>query len=354
MLKNMVLLHWGASLLPLAAPTAEGAPDQLLTIEGVHFQVLYDVRDDAAERYLQNAELTLVAFQNVMRRLKIPLKSPRADLQIVLLNEWIGEALTLRERLPAGSYIEGFYDEKSNRTFLINVWKGGAPVLGNDYLEWFREHGISSMEVPSMSHSPGPVWSFSDATVAAMRAELFDPITEQKERVTANHEVAHQVSFNVGPLVRESMIPMWINEGLACLFEVPMPCCDDGSVPVNDLRLTDISAPDVLPPIKRLITQYRAWDGDPTASAQRYAYAWSLAHFLLHRHADGMSNYLHTMSEKKPGELVSEKQTIAEFEAAFGPVDEVDKAWRVYVADLLARADKSDKDPPPPDANAAP
>lgn len=342
MTKNKVPPRLSAVLFLMAFLTAEGSPDPQLSMEDVHFQVSYDVRGDAAERYLQNAERTLQAFQNVLRRLKVPLKSPRANLQIVLLDQWAGEALDLRNRLSAGPQIEGLYDEESNRTFLINVWKGRSLVRGNDSLDPVLQHGITSMEVPSISHSPGPVWCFSDATVAAMRAEWFDPLIEQRERVTANHEVTHQISFNVGPLVRNTMIPMWLKEGLACLFEVPMPCCDDGLVPVNDLRLADISTPAELPPIRELITQNRAWDGDPVGSAQRYAHAWALTHFLLHRRADGMGTYLRNMSQRKPNEVFSARQTMAEFEAAFGPVDEsLEKEWRSYVTELIARTDPS-------------
>ncbi len=179
-------------------------------------------------------------------------------------------------------------------------------------------------------------------------------VQEAYLRTVLQHEIAHEVLTNSSVFAFGAIYPLWLSEGFACLFEVPLPCCNGDQIPVNDLRLADIGSPQELPSIGTSLRRIRPWDGEKVNSAKRYAHAWAFAHFLIHRHRDGMRSFLQKIMtiEPNPGDV--HHVAIDEFEAAFGPVDEVDKAWRAYVAELLARAKKPDPVAPPPDANAAP
>lgn len=183
-----------------------------------------------------------------------------------------------------------------------------------------------------------------------------DPgLQEAYLRTVLQHETTHQVLTNLGVVSFGVIYPFWISEGLACLFEVPLPCCQDDRIPVNDLRLADVGSPKELPRIKFLVSEIGTWEGKAAHSPQEYAQAWALAHFLMHRRRDEMRTFLQKIMAVEPDEGQVHYGAIDEFETAFGPADDkLDKEWREYVADLLARAKKPDPVVPPPDADAAP
>lgn len=207
-----------------------------------------------------------------------------------------------------------------------------------------------------------------------MRAGIFDPkqncvffvakfpgppddpgLQDAYLRTVLQHEIAHAVLTNSSVFAFGAIYPLWLSEGFACLFEVPLPCCNGDQIPVNDLRLADIGSPQELPSIGTLLRRVQPWDGDKVNSAKRYAHAWAFAHFLIHRHRDGMRSFLQKIMtiEPNPGDV--HHVAIDEFEAAFGPADnKLDKEWRAYVAELIARTKQPDPVAPPPDANAAP
>jgi len=180
-------------------------------------------------------------------------------------------------------------------------------------------------------------------------------VQEAYLRTVLQHEIAHAVLTNSSVFAFGAIYPLWLSEGFACLFEVPLPCCNGEQIPVNDLRLADIGSPQELPSIGTLLRRIQPWDGDRVNSAKRYAHAWALAHFLIHRHRDGMRSFLQKIMTIEPNSGDVHHVAIDEFEAAFGPADnKLDKEWRAYVADLIARAKTPDHVATPSDANAAP
>ena len=167
-----------------------------------------------------------------------------------------------------------------------------------------------------------------------------DPgLQEAYLRTVLQHEATHQVLTNLGVVSFGVIYPFWISEGLACLFEVPLPCCDDDRIPVNELRLADVGSPEELPRIKFLVSEIGTWEGKAAHSPKEYAQAWALAHFLMHRRRDEMRTFLQKIMAVEPDEGDVHYGAMDEFEAVFGPADnKLDKEWRDYVADLLAQS----------------
>lgn len=250
-------------------------------------------------------------------------------------------------------------------------------------VQYFARLGLSMRPINSESKMRVRIfddWETRKKEISAvglrinMRAAIFDPkqncvffvakfpdppdnsaLQEVYLRTVLQHEATHQVLTNLGVVSFGVIYPFWISEGLACLFEVPLPCCKDHRIPVNDLRLADVGAPEKLPRIKLLVSEIGTWEGKAAHSPQEYAHAWALAHFLIHRRHDEMGTFLKKIMEDEPDAGDNHIAAMDEFEAAFGPADnKLDNEWRAYVADLIARAKSPDRVATPSDTNAAP
>jgi len=163
-------------------------------------------------------------------------------------------------------------------------------------------------------------------------------------RTVIQHEITHQVLAILGVVDGGVIYPTWISEGLPCLFEIPLPCCDKGTVPVNSLRLADIGSPDELPPIRSFVSG-RHGDKENSPKAVLYARAWALAHFLVHRKTEEFRGYFQAIMRVQHDEGDVHSEAWEQFEAAFGPADELDREWREYVADLLVQAKRPEPQP---------
>jgi hypothetical protein len=51
------------------------------------------------------------------------------------------------------------------------------------------------------------------------------------------------------------------------------------------------------------------------------------------------------MSERKPEDILSGEEILAEFEVAFGPADELEREWRDYIAELIRGSKRSEPRP---------
>lgn len=336
------------------APENENAAfiEERRTKDSLRFRISFTGAEDAADRCLGSAEHTMDAVAAVMVQHGFPFQVPREPLNIVLLDDASHYPPELRPRMPEAIAVTGFYDEELNKTYLVNLRTRHRETAQFHVYDKMTEQEGSSLEVPSTSYSEGFVRGVGERVIQTVQPSLTDAALEQAEQLTVQHEIAHQVFFNCGVLVRGGAYPIWLREGLACLFEVPMPCCRDGIVPINWLRHADIAAPRDLPSVKDLLTMPRAWDRDPVVASRRYAHAWSLTHMLLHRRPREMREYLRVLAARPTGSHPADEQEWAEFEAAFGPVDEVDGAWRAYVTELSAAFRRSQ--PPPPGAGGPP
>jgi hypothetical protein len=169
--------------------------------------------------------------------------------------------------------------------------------------------------------------------------------------------VAHQLFFNRGIHIFEAQNPGWLVEGIACLFETPPTASGAGVGSINQMRLRDfrtilgggdpsrrLSAGDLSTayasgkflPLKELI-------GDANLFSRRndlnivhyYTQGWSLVAYLQRRHRDEFAEYLRVLATRTPGQKLTAKRELADFEAAFGEIDEkFEERWCTYIVDL--------------------
>ena len=109
-------------------------------------------------------------------------------------------------------------------------------------------------------------------------------------RRTLRHEAFHQFAHErIGPT-----LPLWVNEGLAQIFEFGVRCGDEllmGQVPPAALREVRaiVEANGLIDFASLLEMDERAWHAamaDPRAGAVLYAQSWAMVHFLAYATGD--------------------------------------------------------------------
>jgi hypothetical protein len=162
-------------------------------------------------------------------------------------------------------------------------------------------------------------------------------------RTVIQHETAHQVLYNTGLHVRGGSNPIWLVEGLACLFETPPGRSGTGLGAVDQLRLQDfrdavagtaaarrLTADDYLNAIaagrivspRELITNPALLHEPGPDRATHYAATWALTMYLQRAHGQKLADYLQALSRRQPGQPVTAEEELALFERHFGPPDE--------------------------------
>ena len=148
---------------------------------------------------------------------------------------------------------------------------------------------------------------------------------------TTMHEACHQIAFATG--ISKSTHPVWLNEGLATLFEASQRGALD-PYSKNHTRLADLQrfreshrGGD----LRRLVTGV-VFTEDPSAFA--YAEAWAFTSFLLHRHPGALRRLLMDApsidATKDPSEQALERIR----EVLGSDLDRVEREWKRYVETL--------------------
>lgn len=155
---------------------------------------------------------------------------------------------------------------------------------------------------------------------------------------TLLHEATHQLAYNCGLHRRYADNPMWLTEGLAMCAE-----SSEASRTSVDVRLTR-------PNNERLIdfknylrggraagslaTLLESEDGFRDAESQSDAYceSWALSWFLIREHREEYVEFLRMVSQKPLMSWDDPATRMADFEAAFGDIDELERDFLRWIA----------------------
>ncbi len=153
---------------------------------------------------------------------------------------------------------------------------------------------------------------------------------------TVIHEAVHQLSFNIGLQTRYADNPVWFSEGLAMYFETPDLEARSGwrtIGQINPVRLDRYrSLAKQRPPEIRSLLATDDRFRDPQLALDAYAEAWALHFFLLRTQKEKYNNYLQMLDTKPPVKWDTPDQRVADFEAAFGPLADVEKEQAKFMA----------------------
>lgn len=153
---------------------------------------------------------------------------------------------------------------------------------------------------------------------------------------TVIHEAVHQLSFNLGLQTRYADNPVWFSEGLAMYFETPDLDARAGWKTIGKInpgRLDRYRSLSRTSP--RQIRSLIATDDrfrDPQTAIDAYAEAWALHFFLLRTQTEKYNEYLQAIGAKPPLRWETPDQRVADFEAAFGPLADVEREQWKFIA----------------------
>lgn len=146
---------------------------------------------------------------------------------------------------------------------------------------------------------------------------------------TVVHEATHQIAFNCGLHTRLSDCPLWFSEGIAVFFETPDVTSARGWRTIGGVnrprldRFHDYLRTRPSDSLRTLVVSDARFR-NVAQGLDAYAEAWALTYFLLNQRREATIEYLKVLSAKSPMVWDDEATRLAEFETAFGPIDELD------------------------------
>lgn len=161
------------------------------------------------------------------------------------------------------------------------------------------------------------------------RIITFDPTGGRSTRKdwafnsTLIHEAVHQTSFNVGVHKRFGFTPLWLLEGLACMFEAKgvhnSMYYSDVKDRINKSRLASLQhyyrKKRVQGKLLNFIAKDEAFDRDPAVA---YAYSWGLTFFLAEKYPSQFFAFIRNDVKRREFREYTPKQRVSAFTEIFG------------------------------------
>ena len=333
-----------------------------------HFVVAYDTTQETVRQLTDRVEATYAGVARFCTFNEIAFHAPTAPLEILLFDDPQSFA---RYAATLGVHAEGlagFYAPGTQRSAFFNV-------LNHPNLAEFRQE-ISRLEqeVARLSSRQFSPTEQADKDEALKRLHQYrkrrDRIVERLNRTVVQHETVHHLLFAAGVHVRNGPNPVWLVEGVACLFEPPPTGKGSGLGVTNQMRLADFRdacgenlSPDAprprtlkpedlqqalasgrFLPLRRLValddlTEY----GADSNLGYIYAEIWGLTFYLQRTHREAFVRYIAEVSGRGAGPPFAPEVELAQFEAAFGPLDaKFERDWAAFIFDLTFTPETAD------------
>ena len=159
---------------------------------------------------------------------------------------------------------------------------------------------------------------------------------------TLIHEAVHQTSFNVGVHKRFAFTPLWVLEGLACMFEAKgvynSTYYADLKDRVNQNRLRSLQhfyrQKRVQGKLIEFVANDKMFDRDPSLA---YSYSWGLTFFLAEKYPAKFFKFLNEDAERKEFRQFTAKQRVKAFKSTFGSdINGLEKRMERFIMSLKA------------------
>jgi len=260
-------------------------------LDSKHFLAISNAPDEFTEERLYNCETIYALFFTHFRKKGFNVRQPGARLMVAIFDSQAGFEAYLGRTMPStttGIYHTPsnrlvVYDYAQNRSFIANKKKGEQ--LASQFRSPLARQRISgSFSRSAQTHR-------ADTNVG-----------------TIMHEVAHQLSFNVGLLNREGDVPLWLAEGLACYCEATMNGSWQGIGEPNALRAAALAGPargeGAFIPLRSLLTSDDWLRKAPNVQQALLGYAqgWALFRMLMEQRPRTLRDYLALLYDRRTSE----------------------------------------------------
>ncbi|HEY3244070.1 MAG TPA: DUF1570 domain-containing protein, partial [Phycisphaerae bacterium] len=340
----------------LGASAAELVGHAFKTRRTDHFVVAYDASDLSARDLCQRLEATFDGVLRFCRFNGIPCQSLAQRLEVYFFASYAEFDAYARSLGSSAGAWSGFYYSGNNRAAFYDS-------LDDPLLRPLLEQIEGRRKALEPLAGEGKRRSANSSAIARLRQELArlerqrDEHVERRNRLIVQHEAAHQILYNLGVHVIGGQNPNWLTEGLACLFETPPGNAGAGAVALNQLRLRDfrdacqkqnngarLTDEQVrramntgeFAPLRELVGDVRMLlDQENRSLIYRYAQAWSLVCYLQRARRAEFADYLRALAQRPVGREFTPAEELADFERAFGPLDETfERRWANYILGL--------------------
>lgn len=148
----------------------------------------------------------------------------------------------------------------------------------------------------------------------------------------ARHEATHQLLQTSGLLRADRTYPFWIDEGLACYFELHEGLATTRPSLAGSGRLAlyrKLEADKRLRPLNGLLLRRPGTTEKGSTVDEEYAQAWALTHFVITRHPEPLAAYLRELTDAPPA-----RDEPALFRKHFPDPAAIETEWREYMKKL--------------------
>ncbi|MDO4571397.1 MAG: DUF1570 domain-containing protein [Planctomycetia bacterium] len=282
----------------------EQLPGEFKLHKTAHYTILYSTSEEYARWAGILMERLYDTFESFWKKLGVDLAEPEFPLVIVIFaNMREYHDFADDEMGGIGTDVIGYYNFMTNRVVCYD---------------------LSGSETYAPDRASKPFRS--------VISEILSRPQAKKQVATIIHEAVHQLAYNRGIAVRGGDTPLWFNEGIALYFESPNFSNDygwRGIGRVNPFRLPafhDFLTRREPGELKIFLTDDSLFTQAETVG-DAYAEAWALTWFLIRSRPKEYAEYMRTLAKKKPLVGDSPEDRLADFEAAFGPVLDLDRTF---------------------------
>jgi hypothetical protein len=298
-----------------------------------HFFVLYNGDLEVVKDFIHRLEITYTAVHRFVAQMGIDITYPKQKLPVLFCSDFdeynarcqqlagVGapsDAAGLYWRFPLDFSI--FYDMSQVR-----------------FIKETEEKARKLQEEARAATDPGV--RRDKSREARWYLNRIDIYQQESNRSVVQHELAHQLLFNLGFHKFDADNPQWFVEGMATLFEPPPGKRGAGFNVINQHRLGEIREKVA----GMSAEQFKSFIGSPSPgggmmSSEGYAQSWAICYYLVKRQRKVLPQYVKLIRSRRRGETILPKQDVEDFEKCFGRIDEMFvKRWSNYIRKLPYR-----------------
>lgn len=356
-----ITILWAISAPPTPTPEGDLATrltgiigEQAKLRETKHFAIAYDTTTETLSALTARLEATHTFVERYCEGLGLAVQASTGPLGVLLFDDYGDYTAHCNKHGVSSTTAAGFYDQQTNLATFVNTFNTPQLKGINEEIQKLQQH-LKGLAKGSSSRDKNTRRDFLRRNLTILGNQR-DAIVKQFNRFVIQHEVAHQLLFNLGVHVFGADNPIWLLEGMACLFEVPQVRSRQSVGRTNHMRLADLR--DALAvkldrrkitddgfaqavesgriiPLSRLISDPDVFAAAGSNLIATYAQAWALVFYLNRTQRESFADYLTEVGKRKRGVNVAVHQEIELFTKHFGPPDDAfHRSWIDYMVKL--------------------
>jgi len=313
-----------------------------------HYRICHNTDLDYAKERGKCFETLYEKFYRHFDKMGMATTFLKDRVEVVLFRSREQYAKYAGSKYPTLAMSAGFYSQLDNRaSFFDGKGEAHYKTFQKQYSAYRRSLRNTRNQMSSLRRGTKITLNYGDGRQETFtRGGLRRKIREmeksaksqwkkfQSERQLANlsttmHECTHQLTFNLGLLPMKGPVPKWLAEGIATFFEETKPERKGKASGVNKRMMKTYSSSQK-PGLRDVLINDAVWMVFDQKTNVAYSQGWALFYFLSTQRQAQTVVYMKGML-KNAGRPQTVQSRIADFESAFGKIEDVEKEWRAFM-----------------------